>query len=381
MVLQNAWIDGKPASTQEAVSAAAELIGRSRLPLVTGLSTDIAGIKAAVALARIAGGAIDHAASKGIYPLISAMRDSGMMLAAPSEIRRRADRVLVVGDDAFEDAPDMPDYLFDETPDLGEATRGVERQVLWLGAGDDMPDLPESVALRGIDCAGVDLLDALSAIRAELAGHQHGAGPLPAPTVQFVAEWLKEAAFGCAIFAPASLDSLTIEMLAGLVFDLNAETRFTSLPMLRSDQAFAAAQAATWTTGFPLRSGFGRGYPDHDPHLYRGERLIADGEADLVVHVAALDGQDEIEPEWSGRVPVVVLCGEATDWNHPPKIAFAVATAGRDHDSVLYDNRFGGFVPVAASQSDEDAGGRMTAAAVLSAIAAHLGQATTEAAA
>jgi len=96
MVLQNAWIDGKPASTQEAVSAAAELIGRSRLPLVTGLSTDIAGIKAAVALAQIAGGAIDHAASKGIYPLISAMRDSGMMLAAPSEIRRRADRVLVV---------------------------------------------------------------------------------------------------------------------------------------------------------------------------------------------------------------------------------------------------------------------------------------------
>ena len=61
MVLQNAWIDGKPASTQEAVSAAAELIGRSRLPLVTGLSTDIAGIKAAVALAQIAGGAIDHA--------------------------------------------------------------------------------------------------------------------------------------------------------------------------------------------------------------------------------------------------------------------------------------------------------------------------------
>jgi len=80
-------------------------------------------------------------------------------------------------------------------------------------------------------------------------------------------------------------------------------------------------------------------------------------------------------------VPVVALCGEATDWTHPPKIAFAVATAGRDHDSVLYDNRFGGFVPVAASQPDEDAGGRMTAAAVLSAIAAHLGQTTTEAAA
>ncbi|WP_024349736.1 MULTISPECIES: hypothetical protein [Aurantimonas] len=361
------------------MSAAAELIGRSRLPLVTGLSTDVAGIKAAVALAQIAGGAIDHAASNGIYPLISAMRDSGMMLAAPSEIRRRADRVLVVGDDAFEDAPDMPDYLFYETPDLGEATRGVERQVLWLGAGDDMPDLPESVALHGIDCAGDDLLDALSAIRAELAGHQHGAGPLPAPTVQFVAEWLKEAAFGCAIFAPANLDSLTIEMLAGLVFDLNAETRFTSLPMLRADQAFAAAQATTWTTGFPLRSGFGRGYPDHDPHLYRGERLIADGEADLAVHVAALDGQDEIEPEWSATVPVVALCGEATDWSHPPKIAFAVATAGRDHDSVLYDNRFGGFVPVAASQAGEDAGGRMTAAAVLAAIAAHLGQTTTEA--
>ncbi|MEF2552115.1 hypothetical protein VQ042_12195 [Aurantimonas sp. A2-1-M11] len=351
------------------------------MPLVTGLATDMAGLKAAVALARIAGGAIDHAASDAIYPLISAMRDSGMMLAAPSEVRRRADRVLVIGDDAFADAPDMPDYLFAEAPDLGLRTRGAERQILWLGAGDDMPDLPETVALHGIDCPQDGLLDALSTIRAEIAGHRSGKGPLPAETVRFVAEWLQEAAFGCAIFAPASLDSLTVEMLAGLVFDLNAETRFTSLPMLRADQAFAAVQATTWSTGFPLRSGFGRGYADHDPRLFRGDRLIASGEADLAVHVEALAGADAIEPAWFGDVPVIALTGGEEEWAHPPTIAFTIATAGRDHHGVLYDARFGSFVPVDATATGEASGERPTAAAVLAAIAAHLGQNTAGAAA
>lgn len=356
---------------EEAVRATADLIARSRFPVVTGLATDFAGINAAITLCRVAGGAIDHAASKDIYPLMSALRDGGMMLGAPAEIRRRADRVLIVGPDAFDRAPDLPQFLFSNGPDLGGRTKGSGRQALWLGAPSDAPTLPNAVAVEPVDCPADRIVDALAMIRAALAGHRFGDGPLSTERVGDIAAWLKGAAFGCAIFSPAAMDGLGVEMLAGLVFDLNAETRFTSLPVFGPEQAYAAAIATTWSTGFPLRTSFARGFPDHDPQLFAAGRLVASGEADLAIHVAALDGTNAAEPEWAGRVPVIAVTGPGDAWTHAPEIGFEVALAGRDHDGVLFDGRFGGFVPVPASAGSS----APPASDILAAIAAALGEA------
>jgi formylmethanofuran dehydrogenase subunit B len=370
-VLGNAWIDGRPVSEPEAVAAAAALIGSSRLPVVTGLVTDFAGVRAALSLARIAGAAIDHQGSAAIYPAITALRESGMMIGAPAEMRRRADRVLIVGAEVFAQSPDLPDFLFGHEPDLGTRTRG-ECQILWLGAPDDGADLP-AASVERVACPADGIPDALAMIRAAVAGHRFGDGPIPRERAETIAAWAKAAGFGCAIFAADALDELAIEMLSGLVFDLNAETRFTSLPLFGPDQAFGAALAATWTTGFPLRVGFGRGFPEHDPDLCEAGQLIASGEADLAVHVAGLDGVDSPEPDWSGVLPVIAIGEGAAAWTNPPKIRFEAAMAGRDHDGVLHNERFGSFVPVATATNVA----LPRAADILSAIAAALGGATS----
>ena len=49
--MHHAWIDGKPAALSTAITAAARLLDKSRQPLIAGLGTDIAGARAAVALA------------------------------------------------------------------------------------------------------------------------------------------------------------------------------------------------------------------------------------------------------------------------------------------------------------------------------------------
>ena len=358
----------------EAVAAAAALIGGSRLPVVTGLLTDVAGNRAALALARIAGAAIDHQGSAAMYPAITAIRDGGMMIGAPAEMRRRADRVLIVGD-AFAQSPDLPEFLFGHAPDLGERTRG-ERQILWLGAPEGSADIP-GASIEQVGCPADGIADALAMIRAAVAGHRFGEGPIAAEQAEAAAAWMKGAGFGCAIFAVAGIDELGIEMLAGLVFDLNAATRFTCLPLFGPGQGFGAALMATWTTGFPLRVGFGRGFPDHDPDLYEAGQLIASGEADLAIHVAGLVNTATPEPEWSGRVKVIAIGESAAGWANPPAIRFDAGMAGRDHDGVLYDERFGSFVPFAASGS----GALPRAADVLAEIAAAMGDVTTGAAA
>ncbi len=344
--LSTAWIDGEAVSVEHAVQAAAELLSGARLPVITGLQTDMAGIKAAVRLAIDAGGVIDHAQSADIYPLIEALRDAGMMLGAPSEVRRRADRVLIVGADAFAASPDLPAYLFSSGPDLGQATRGSTRQAIWLGAPKDGVGLPSSVSIEAVPCDDADLVDALAMLRAAVSGHRFGKGPLPATSVGALADLLKGTGFGCAIFAPRTLGAIGVEMLAGLVADLNAKTRFTSLPVFVAGQAYAAAQAVTWMVGTPLRTSFARGVAEHDPELFEAGRLVTSGEADCAVVVSGLAGVAVAEPDWSGAVPTIAITAQSSAWTNPPKIGFRIAEAGADHDTILFDERFGSFVPV-----------------------------------
>ena len=71
----HAWIDGRPVALQAAIAEAARLLGASRVPVVAGLGTDIAGARAAIALAARLGAAIDHMHSHAVLGDVDVMRE------------------------------------------------------------------------------------------------------------------------------------------------------------------------------------------------------------------------------------------------------------------------------------------------------------------
>src|SRR5580704_18393815 len=93
-----ASIDGAPASLDEAAAAAAQLLARSGQPLIAGLGADIAGARAAIALAERVGGVVDHMHSAALMRDLDCLRETGVMLMTPGEARVRADVVLLAGD-------------------------------------------------------------------------------------------------------------------------------------------------------------------------------------------------------------------------------------------------------------------------------------------
>ena len=95
--MECAWIAGKPAALDAAIAKAAKLLGTSRRPLVAGLGTDIAGARAAIALAQRTGAAIDHMNSDAVLRDLGVMSSSGVMLITPTEAEVRADTLLLVG--------------------------------------------------------------------------------------------------------------------------------------------------------------------------------------------------------------------------------------------------------------------------------------------
>jgi formylmethanofuran dehydrogenase subunit B len=191
-----------------------------------------------------------------------------------------------------------------------------------------------------LECNNAALPGVLAAIRARLGGRP--AAEVPGIDVDSLVEQLQSARFGVAIWSPDALDALTIEMLAGLVKDLNAQTRWSSISIGHDETASAAALACGWTAGFPLRVGFGRGRPEYDSWRFDARRLVDSREADAIVWVSALG---ELPPAWIGAVPMVLL-SDSEIAPLPGGVAIRVARLGRDHAAVIYDHRTGTLVEV-----------------------------------
>ena len=339
-----AWIGGKPTALEHALAEAASLLSASRCPLIAGLGTDVAGARAAIGLAERVGAVIDHMNSDALLRDLAVLRESGMIVTTPNEARLRADTLLLVGPSLEKAAPDLSRWLGLGSSGKGDAA--AKRSLVRLCPGGAVAIAGETIVKRDVDRLPV----VLAALRASLAGRRVGKTDVPAKTIEDIATLLKAARFGVAVWSAVDLDALAIEMLCGIVADLNAETRFTGIAVPPGNNAIGVLQACGWMTGFPMRTGFGRGYPEHDPWRHDGTRMIAAGEADCVMWISAYGAA---APRWPDGPPVIALTtGEATP-GRGPAIQIEVGRPGRDHDAVEHCPTLGTLVAVAATQPSE----------------------------
>ena len=88
--MAKAWIDGRPAGLEDALGRAARLLAASRCALVAGLGTDIAGARAAIALADRIGAVVDHMHSDALLRDLAVVREAGLIVTTANEARLRA---------------------------------------------------------------------------------------------------------------------------------------------------------------------------------------------------------------------------------------------------------------------------------------------------
>jgi formylmethanofuran dehydrogenase subunit B len=321
-------VDGRPVSLAEAVRATADILSVSRLPVFLVGPCDVGGARAAIRLAERTGGVIDHAESAGALRELDVMRSFGKFIVTPNEARQRADTILLVGSGLTKLWPEMVERLgLAELPRL--ALQPARRQILWIGA-DGEEESPWGLVSHTIRVRDEMLPGLLAVLRACTAGRRVSLPVSEKNALDAIAASLQAAHFGLAVYSPASLDALASEMLAGLVADLNRTTRFSTLSVGGSGHAETMMQTAGWMTGFPVRTGFGRGFPEHDPWRFDAMRLVASGETDALVWIAS----DAAElPPWASSVPLVALSA-ATDAPSAAKVHITIGQHGRDHDSV-----------------------------------------------
>ena len=319
----HAWIDGRPVELETACAEAARLLEQSRLPVIAGLGTDVAGARAAVRLAQRVGAVVDHMHSAALLRDLDVARDAGMMTTTPSEARLRADVLLLVGD--------LPDDAFSQLISAGRDT-GKPR-IVWLCPGRAAQRSAVSAKVQPIGRSADQLPVVLAAVRAAVAGRPVGRSPVAAKALNAVADQLKAARFGIAVWSAATLDTLTIEMLCGLVKDLNVHTRFSGLPFPPGDNALGVEQVCGWMSGLPPRTGFTRGFAEHDPWRCDAKRLVDCGEADCAVWISSYR---PAAPPWRRDVPTIALSAEGAKFPHRPRVHVAVGRPGIDHAAIEY---------------------------------------------
>ena len=322
-------VDGRPASADEAVRAAAVLLGKSRLPLFAGLGTDVAGARALYPLACATGAIADAAGGDAFFEGLRALQDRGQFTTTIAEIRTRADLLVFVGPAPLAQAPLLADRL---------------------GIGDPQGPSREIVAMEELD-AGGDLFDALAWLGALLGPREIAAAPRALRTL---AERLQRARYAVFVGAPGLLPAhgaLVIEAVHRIVGQLNRRTRAAALWVGGGNGAATANQVFAWLSGLPLRTRAGPRGLEHEPRCFGSERLIADRAVDALLWVSSFDAE-AAPPATSLPLVALVHPARAAACARPGAVVIPVATPGIGSDGHVFRTDGTVLMPLAALRDD-----------------------------
>lgn len=330
-----AQIAGQAAEPAAAYQAAAALLVRAQRPLIGGLACDVTGHRAALALAERTGGVVDHMNGAAQFRNWLAYQDGGWMTTTLSEVRNRADLIVLAGTDTRR-FPRFFERCLAPESQFGE----LRRRLVVLGSDLSAEAAHAVSADLVIPLPNARLGELCGALRARLAGRRLDADTVagvPMDQVDALLETLRAARYGVLVWNAAELTfphaDLAIQAMVDLVKDLNQTTRWSGLPLGGNDGDTSAAQVCTWQAGYPLRTAFEASGPHYQPLLFDTARLLETREVDALLWIAALD-PERVPP--AAACPRIVLGRPDMVFADPPDVFIPVAVPGVHHAGFMH---------------------------------------------
>lgn len=372
--LNVAEIEGCPASYEEALDYATDLLARADYPLIYGLSRSAApGQRAAVELAERLRGAIDTTASLCHGPSIMAMQEVGEVTCTLGEIRNRADLIIFWGCHPALSHPRHAER-YSVFP-AGRLLRGgrSDRKVVMVGDAQQVHEWRLDPSGAKPDWVvpiptGTDF-EAISALRWALKG---GEIADLSPDLRHLLELMRSCRYGIIFFglgiaetsmwdgnSHAPTGHINVAALLQLVAELNAVTRFTARRMRIQGGVSGADNVLCWQTGYPFAVDMSRGYPRYNPGEYSANELLSQQNTDLglLVGTETLHYFSDAAQTHLRTIPTIVLDYPGVSTDFVPTVRFITSVYGVNSSGTVYrmDNvplPLKGLVPSAAP-SDE----------------------------
>ena len=340
-----ALIEGREASTEEAIEAAAQILANARFPLIYGLSdTTCEAQRQAVAIADMIGGNIDTTTSVCHGPSGMAFEGVGESTATLGEIRNRADLLVFWGGNPAESHPRLFTRYTVTAKGMYVPNGRKDRTVVLV----DVRRSPSAaVADIFVQVKPQRDFEVLWALRALVKGRRvdpaiEQVTGVPLATLEDLAQRMKNCRFGALLFGMGLTMTrgrhFNSGALLALATDLNEYTHFVAKPVRGHGNVTGADNVVSWQTGFPFGVNLGRGYPRFNPGEFTSVDLLGRGEADAALIIAADPAANfpQSAIEHLRRIPVIVLDPKTTHTSKLARVAFTTATYGINVPGTVY---------------------------------------------
>lgn len=335
---EEARIGTETTPREAALERAASILDQAHLPLITGLDTDVDGVRAALRVAERCGGVFDHVHGDALSLNLRVMQTEGWLATTLGEARNRADLLLIFGTSPVAEFPRLLERLTGTEETLFEV--GGRRRLFLLGPHEE--PLPRALGqcdphMLRADRARLGGIAGL--LRAQLAGTNpppRGPEDLCHEALEELLAGLRAARYPVLIWAAGEFDGghgdLTVQRFAELCRQVGEQTRCTALTLAPSSGAATVQHVSTWYCGFPNRVSFAGAALDYDPHRYSARRLLAREEADALLWVGGVD--DGALPA-THPMPRVVLAHTPPP-PLPGDVYIRVGVPGLDHAGQMF---------------------------------------------
>lgn len=332
-------INGKNATLEDAIKTAAAILKQSKQPLFAGLGTDVNGMRSVMDIADQTRGVVDHMQGARAAHNFKVLQDRGWINTTLMEVKNRADLIILAGTDTsafprfFERMIQNKNSLFSKNLE--------NRLVIYLGDSSAVAKLTDSngLKIRQLKCKISQVGEVLAATNSLIAGAKLQAKKVAGVRIQDIvklAEQMKIATYGVIVWSTADLNwehaDLTVQSICRLVEELNKTTRFAGLPLDGSEGGTTAASVCAWQSGYPLRTSFGRGHPEHDTLRFAADNILARNEADALVWISSISAG--IQPP-ATDIPTIALTEPEMQFKQTPAVHIPVGTPGIDHTGYM----------------------------------------------
>ncbi len=339
-------IDGKPASVEDGIERASQILAGAKYPLIYGLSdTTSESQRVAVGIGDWIGGNIDTTTSVCHGPSGMAFQGVGEATCSLGEVKNRADMVIFWGSNPAESHPRhftkyslMPKGMFIPNGRKDRTCVVVDvRKTKSAKAADIFVQIKPRK-----DFEGLWTLRALANdVELDPKEVEEKTGQ-PLSMWQDLMDRMKAAKFGIIFFGMGVTMTrgkhANSEALLSLTRDMNRHTRFVCKPNRGHGNVTGADNVVAWRTGYPFGVNLGRGYPRFNPGEYTASDVLARGEADAAMIVASDPMSNFSQParEHLASIPYVAFDPKETPTTRSAAVAFTVATYGINVPGTVY---------------------------------------------
>lgn len=329
-------IKGKISSLSDALAAAKKAISNNEETLLLNHGVELSGLRSVLNFASQNNCIIDHVNSKALFQNLSLMQRGGYMATSLTEIKNRADTIIIFGNKIFQKSPRLLEKVLQAKNSL--CTNVRKKEIILIGNFDYkiVQKIRKNSKVTNIKI-NLDLIPKLMKLLSDNQNVSELKGlstkdlnklkNLVLASKYLVATWTNSDFFS------AKNPEMIINSISKFIVSYNDDKRGACAPIAGSLGDVTSSQALAWMTGFASRIKFIDNTFKHDRNLYDSNILMKNENLDIVIHISTLStGKIILNKKFYN----IVLGHPNSIFNNPPDIFIPVGIPGVDYDGIMF---------------------------------------------